>query len=241
MNPEGRAAAKESPGGRILVIDDEHGIRRFLRAALQNQGYQISEAGTGFEGIQYVPTVRPEIVILDLGLPDMDGLDVIRSLREWTEIPIIVLTVRSDEADKINALDAGADDYLTKPFGPGELVARIRAAMRRAHKPETSAVFTLGDLEVDLARHSVMLSGDKVQLTPTEYDLLKTLIRYTDKLITHRQIIREVWGGASYDDEMHLLRVNISNLRRKLEPDPARPRYILTEPGIGYRLRTREP
>lgn len=228
---------KCSDGGRVLVVDDEHGIRRFLRAAFINQGYEMYEASTGKEALQAVAAMRPDMIILDLGLPDMDGIEVTRSLREWSQIPIVVLSVRSEETDKIAALDAGADDYLTKPFGPGELLARMRATLRRVNKPETCAVFAVGDLEVDLAHRAVTLSGNKVQLTPTEYDLLKTLVRYTGKLITHRQVIREVWGGASYEDEMHLLRVNISNLRRKLELDPARPKYIITEPGVGYRLR----
>jgi len=219
-------------------VDDEQGIRRFLRAALQNQAYQTSEASSGVEAIEAVMAIRPDLMILDLGLPDIDGVDVIRSLREWTHIPIIVLSVRSEEAEKISALDAGADDYLVKPFGSGELVARIRAALRRVNKPETCAVFTSGDLEVDLAQRAVSLAGVRVPLTPTEYDLLKTLIRHSGKIITHRQVIREVWGGASYEDEMHLLRVNISNLRRKLEHDPSRPRHIVTEPGVGYRLRS---
>jgi two-component system KDP operon response regulator KdpE len=176
-------------------------------------------------------------VILDLGLPDMDGTDVIRCLREWTELPIIVLSVRSEEVQKIAALDLGADDYVTKPFGPGELIARMRAALRRVNKTETCPVFTLGELEVDLAHRTVTLGGNKVQLTPTEYDLLKVLVRQAGKLSTHRQVIRELWGIGSHEDEMHLLRVNISNLRRKLERDPGRPQYIITEPGVGYRLR----
>jgi two-component system, OmpR family, KDP operon response regulator KdpE len=227
-----------APSARVLLVDDEPGIRRFLRAALLNNGYDAWEASTGIDALQLVAGARPDIVILDLGLPDMHGLEIIRAVREWSQIPIIVLSVRSEEADKIAALDAGADDYLTKPFGPGELVARMRAALRRVNKPESSAVFCAGDLQVDLARRAVTVCGERVQLTPTEYDLLKTLIRYSGKIITHRQVIREVWGGASYEDEMHLLRVNVSNLRRKLERDPARPRYIITEPGVGYRLRT---
>jgi two-component system KDP operon response regulator KdpE len=231
---------KKPVGARVLVVDDEQGIRRFLRAALVNQGYEILEASSGQAALQAVPAVHPDVMILDLGLPDLDGIDVTRSLREWTQLPIVVLSVRNQEADKIEALDAGADDYLTKPFGPGELLARLRATLRRVGKPETGPVFSTGELEVDLSLRSVRLAGNKVQLTPTEYDLLKTLIRYTGKLITHRQVIREVWGGTCYEDDMHLLRVNVSNLRRKLEQNPARPRYIVTEPGIGYRLRTDE-
>jgi two-component system, OmpR family, KDP operon response regulator KdpE len=228
----------EMQGARVLIIDDEPGIRRFLRASLMARGYDLYEAGTGQDGIQSVPIVRPDVIILDLGLPDVDGIDVIRSLREWTQTPIIILSVREQESDKIAALDAGADDYLIKPFGVGELLARIRAALRRGHTLETGVVFTAGDLEVDLVRRVVRLSDRNIQLTPTEYDLLKVLVRHAGKVLTHRQVVREVWGGACYEDEMHLLRVNISNLRRKLEVDPARPRHILTEPGVGYRLRS---
>jgi two-component system, OmpR family, KDP operon response regulator KdpE len=230
----------DGQGARVLVIDDEPAIRRFLRASLAARGYELYEAATGHGGIQAVPMHRPDIVILDLGLPDMDGLDVIRSLREWTQTPILILSVREQEADKILALDAGADDYLTKPFGVGELVARIRAALRRVQATDKGAVFTAGDLEVDLARRIVSVNSSKVQLTPTEYDLLKVLIRHVDKVLTHRHLIREVWGGTCYEDDMHLLRVNVSNLRRKLEADPARPRHILTEPGVGYRLRAEQ-
>jgi two-component system, OmpR family, KDP operon response regulator KdpE len=227
----------DGQGARILIIDDEPAIRRFLRVSLGARGYELYEAATGGDGLQSVPMHHPDLVILDLGLPDMDGLEVVRSLREWTQTPILILSVREQEADKITALDAGADDYLTKPFGVGELLARIRVALRRVHAPDTGAVFTAGDLEVDLARRIVLLDGRKVQLTPTEYDLLKVLIRHVDKVLTHRQLIREVWGGTCYEDDMHLLRVNVSNLRRKVEAESARPRHIVTEPGVGYRLR----
>ncbi len=230
------AAPKQ--GARVLVVDDEPGIRRFLRTSLTTHGYQMYEASTGQEGLQSVPIVRPDLIILDFGLPDLDGVDVTRSLREWTQTPILFLSVREQESDKIAALDAGADDYLTKPFGLGELLARIRAALRRADKTEPGAAFASGDLQVDLARRIVRVNGRKVRLTPTEYALLKVLIRYADRVLTHRQVIREVWGGICYENEMHLLRVNVSNLRHKLEMDPGRPRHILTEPGVGYRLRT---
>ena len=226
----------ERAAARVLVIDDEPATRRFLRASLTSRGFEIYEASSGGEGLQSVPIVRPDLIILDLGLPDVDRIEVTRALREWTQTPIMILSVREQESDKIAALDAGADDYLTKPFGIGELRARMRVALRRAYALNTGVVFTAGDLEVDLVRRIVRLNSKKVQLTPTEYDLLKVLIRHVDKVLTHRQIIREVWGGACYEDEMHLLRVNVSNLRRKLEVDPARPRHILTEPGIGYRL-----
>jgi two-component system, OmpR family, KDP operon response regulator KdpE len=223
---------------RVLVVDDEHGIRKFLRTCLIAQGYELFEASTGQEAIQAVPINRPDLIVLDLGLPDLDGIDVTRTLREWTEIPIVILSVRDRESDKVAALDAGADDYLTKPFGVGELQARIRSTLRRANKPANTAVLEAGDLNIDLSKRLVQVSHQPVQLTPTEYDLLKALVRYPDRVLTHRHLIREVWGGTCYEDEMHLLRVNISNLRRKLESDPTRPRYIVTEAGVGYRLRT---
>ena len=223
---------------RILVVDDEHGIRKFLRTSLVTQGYELFEVATGREAIQAVSINRPDVIVLDLGLPDLDGLDVTRMLREWTEIPIVILSVRDQESEKVAALDAGADDYLTKPFGVAELLARIRAALRRANKLENTAVFEAGDLKVDLVNRTVQIQNQRTQLTPTEYDLLKALVRHPDRVLTHRHLIREVWGGTCYEDEMHLLRVNVSNLRRKLESDPTRPRYVVTEPGVGYRLRT---
>jgi two-component system KDP operon response regulator KdpE len=225
-------------GPRVLIVDDEPAIRRFLQAVLRAHGYAVYEAPSGEDALQTVPAARPDVIILDLGLPQMSGTEVTRCLREWTEIPIIILSVREEEAEKIAALDAGADDYLTKPFGPGELLARIRAALRRASKQETNSVFTVGDLTVDLAQRQVRVGGADVQLTPTEYDLMKALVLHAGKVLTHRQIVREVWGGAHYEDSLHLLRVNVSNLRRKLETDAARPRFIVTEPGVGYRLRT---
>lgn len=223
-------------GPRILVIDDEAAIRRFLRVSLDAQGYQVYEAETGKEGLQAVPACRPDVVILDLGLPDMEGHDVIRHLREWSPVPIIVLSVRDRETEKIAALDAGADDYVTKPFAVGELTARLRAALRRTANAGTAAVYEVGELRIDLGRRQVVLAGQEVTLTPTEYELLRALAQHGGRVLTHRQLLRQVWG-ASYEPETHLLRVNISNLRRKLEPDPSRPRYLLTEPGVGYRLR----
>ncbi len=220
------------------MVDDEPAIRRFLHALLSAHGYSVHEAASGEDALQTVPAVRPDAIVLDLGLPQMTGTEVTRCLREWTEIPILILSVREEEAEKIAALDAGADDYLTKPFGPGELLARLRAALRRASKQETNSVFTTGDLMVDLAQRMVRVSGADVQLTPTEYDLLKALVLHAGKVLTHRQLMREVWGGAHYEDSMHLLRVNISNLRRKIEADATRPRFIVTEPGVGYRMRT---
>src|SRR5579864_3986805 len=225
-------------GSRVLIVDDEVGIRRFLRASLTAHGYSVQEASTGEEALQVVPAFRPDVILLDLGLPGLGGSEVIRCLREWTQTPIVILSVQGDESAKIAALDLGADDYLTKPFGAGELLARIRAALRRASKPEDGPIFVTGDLTVDLAGRVVRLREDEVQLTATEFSLLKTLVVHASKILTHRQLVREVWGGAHYEDATHLLRVNISNLRRKLEADPARPHYIITEPGVGYRLRT---
>jgi len=221
---------------RVLVVDDEPAIRRFLRVSLSAHGYAVFEADSGQAALSAVVADRPDLIILDLGLPDLDGTEVARLLREWTRIPIIILSVRGQEADKIAALDAGADDYLTKPFGAGELLARMRVALRRASRSGVQPIFTSGDLVVDLARRVVTVAGREVQLTPTEYDLLRVLVTDAGKVLTHRQLLRQVWG-VGYDQEVHMLRVNISNLRRKIEPDPARPRYILTEPGVGYRLR----
>ncbi|MCX6081163.1 MAG: response regulator transcription factor [Chloroflexi bacterium] len=220
---------------RILIVDDERPIRRFLNASLSGS-YAIIEAANGQEAIRAVTTERPDLIILDLGLPDLDGVEVTRRLREWTQIPIIVVSVREQESDKIAALDAGADDYLTKPFGAGELLARIRVAMRRTTQNDNEPVFSSGRLNVDLTMRTVTLSDQPVTLTPTEYDLLKTLIKHAGKVLTHHQLLRTVWGNA-YEGDTHILQVNISNLRRKIEPDPARPTHIVTEPGVGYRLK----
>ena len=220
---------------RILVVDDERSIRRFLRASLGGQ-YAVFEATTGEEALMAVAADRPDIIILDLGLPDMDGVEVTRRLREWTQTPIIVVSVREQEKDKIAALDAGADDFLTKPFGIGELMARLRAALRHTAQVDSEPVFKTGDLMVDFARREVLLADQPVNLTPTEYDLLRTLVKHAGKVLTHHQLLRAVWGIA-YEGETHMLQVNISNLRRKLEPNPARPSYIITEPGVGYRLK----
>lgn len=225
------------PGPRVLVIDDERAIRRFLRASLTAHGYTIFEAASGQEGMDAVVANHPDLIILDLGLPDIDGFEVTQRLREWTQTPIIILSVQEQESDKVAALDAGADDYLTKPFSVGELMARLRVALRHANRPTDEPVFTTGQLTVDLARHLVLMNGAEVQLTPTEYELLKLMVTHAGRVLTHQQILRQVWG-VGYANELHLLRVNISNLRHKIEPDPARPSYILTEPGVGYRLRT---
>ena len=224
-------------GLRVLVVDDEPAIRRFLRAALAAHAFEIFEAATGRDALAAVIAHRPDLVILDLGLHDLDGIAVTKKLREWTKIPIIILSVREHEQDKIDALDAGADDYLTKPFGIGELLARIRVALRRIAPANDSPVFTTGELKVDLARRVVMVATQEIALTPTEYDLLRVLVANAGKVLTHHHLLREVWG-VGYEQETHMLRVNISNLRRKLESDPTRPHYILTEPGVGYRLRS---
>lgn len=220
---------------RVLVVDDEAPIRRYLRAALSAQGFSVYESASGEEALQAVLSHRPDIIILDLGLPDIDGIEVTRRLREWSQTPIIILSVREAEQDKIAALDAGADDYLTKPFGTGELLARMRVALRKQSSAANEPVFESKGLSVDFARRLVMVKEQEVQLTPTEYDLLKILVTHAGKVITHHQLLRQVWGDG-YDD-MHILRVNISNLRGKIEPDPSRPTYIHTEPGVGYRLK----
>lgn len=220
----------------ILVVDDEPAIRRFLRTALGAYGHSISEAATGEDAIKAAATTQPNIIILDLGLPDMDGIEVTRRIREWTQVPIIVVSVREHENDKIAALDAGADDYLTKPFGIGELLARIRVSMRHTAQPKDASVYQVGDLMVDMARRIVTICGEAVTLTPTEYDILRMLVSHAGRVITHRQLLHAIWGNA-YESETHLLRVNVSNLRRKIEPNASRPTYVLTEPGVGYRLK----
>ncbi len=223
-------------GLRVLVIDDEPTIRRFLHTSLSAHGYSVFDAVDGREAISAVAAHRPDLVILDLGLPDVDGIEVTRRLREWTQIPIIIVTVQEQEKAKIDALDAGADDYVTKPFGMGELLARMRASMRRAASPAGEPVFTSGQLTVDQSRRLVTVGDREVQLTPTEYELLRALVTHAGKVLTHPHLLRQVWG-TGYETETHLLRVNMSNLRHKLEQDAARPSYILTEPGVGYRLR----
>lgn len=225
----------DSNGLNILVVDDERAIRQFLRLSLSAFEYQVSEASCGKEALQFIASYHPDLVILDLGLPDIDGVEVIRQLREWTQLPVIILSVREHEEEKVAALDAGADDYLTKPFGMGELMARMRAALRRASQTENEPIFESGDLRVDLARRMVWLAGEEVSLTPTEYGILNLFIRHAGRVLTHNQILQQVWGPG-YEDDLHILRVNISNLRRKIEPNPTQPIYIHTEPGVGYRL-----
>ena len=221
---------------RVLIVDDEPAIRKFLRVTLTAQAYHTIEASCGQEALVKAAADKPDIVVLDIGLPDINGIEVTRLLREWTQIPIIILSVRGAESDKIAALDAGADDYLTKPFGVGELLARLRAALRRAAQTTSQPVFTSGNLKVDLARRLITVSGLEVQLTPTEYELLRVLVTHAGKVLTHHFLLREVWGGE-YGEEFHMLHVNISNLRRKIEPDSTRPQFIITEPGVGYRLK----
>ncbi len=224
-------------GAKVLVVDDERSIRRFLRASLTAHGYDVHETDCGAIALLQAANLKPDVIILDLGLPDMDGIEVTVRLREWTSAPIIILSVRDQEKEKVRALDAGADDYLTKPFSVGELTARIRVALRRSYRTNNQPVFQVGNLRVDLVRRAVSVDDREVALTPNEYELLKLLIQNAGKVVTHRQILHQVWG-ETYETEAHLLRVHISNLRHKLEPDPAQPTYILTESGIGYRLKT---
>jgi two-component system, OmpR family, KDP operon response regulator KdpE len=222
----------------VLLVEDELPIRKFLGASLASAGYRIDEASSGRQALQHASQQPPDLVILDLGLPDIDGQDVLKQLREWMSAPIVVLSARDQEQQKITALDNGANDYLTKPFSTGELLARMRVALRHAStagSESTSTTFELADLRVDFGARRVFSQGVEVHLTPIEYRLLVTLIRNVGKVLTHRQLLKEVWGPQRVD-ETHYLRVFMANLRRKLEVDPARPRYLLTEQGIGYRF-----
>jgi two-component system KDP operon response regulator KdpE len=224
------------PTINILVVDDERSIRRFLNISLGNC-YSILEAENGTEALHLAAVNHPDVIVLDLGLPDMDGMEVIRRLREWTDVPVIVISVRDNERDKVAALDAGADDYVNKPFSISELLARIRVALRRSHKSETeSAIYQSDDLLVDFMKREVRVKDHPVTLTPTEYNILWMLVKHVGKVLTHQQLIKKVWDG-NYEADAHLLRVNISNLRRKIESDPSKPKHIITEPGIGYRLK----
>jgi two-component system, OmpR family, KDP operon response regulator KdpE len=229
-------------GDVVLVIEDEPQMRRFLRAAISASGYRCLEANTGASGLAEAATRNPAVILLDLGLPDIDGLEVTRRLRSWTPTPIIVLSARGQECDKVDALDAGADDYLTKPFGVPELLARVRVAIR--HKDQgpgapSESVVAFGDVRVDLRDRKVTLRGDTVHLTPTQFRLLVVLVRHAGRVVTHGQLLNEAWGPA-YADEKQYLRVYMGHLRSKLEPDPARPRFLTTEPGVGYRLQLEE-
>jgi two-component system KDP operon response regulator KdpE len=229
----------DRPAPLILLIEDEPQMRRFLRAALGGHDYRLVEAGTAKEGLAHAASRNPDVILLDLGLPDTDGLEVTRQLREWSTTPIIVLSARGREQDKVAALDLGADDYLTKPFGVEELLARIRVALRHAALPPGAApdpVFEAGDFRMDLAQRHVFRGEEEVHLTPTEYKLLAMLVRNAGKLLTHRQLLHDVWGN-NYSAQTHYLRIYVMQLRQKIEQDPTRPRLILTEPGVGYRFK----
>src|SRR5689334_14410626 len=235
MDPE--PAASEARRPLILVVEDEPQVMRVLRAALPGHGYRVAEATSGGQALVEAATRTPDLVLLDLGLPDLDGVEVTRRLREWSRVPVIVISAREQENDKIQALDAGADDYITKPFATGELLARIRVALRNAARaaPDADSTFATGDLTVDLGTRRVCVAGQEVRLTRTEYRLLATLVRHAGRVLTHRQLLAEVWGPG-YTDQTEYLRVYMKHLRHKLEADPARPRLLLTEPGVGYRL-----
>jgi two-component system, OmpR family, KDP operon response regulator KdpE len=223
---------------KIVVVEDDEAIRKFLRVTLTHHGYRLVEACEGQAGVIAAANERPELIVLDLGLPDIDGLEVLRQVREWSTVPVIVLSARGQEKDKVAALDAGADDYLTKPFGVGELLARIRVALRHAarisNKPG-EPIFSVGDLRVDLGKRQVFVRDELVHLTPIEYRLLTTLIKHAGKVLTHHNLLSEAWG-PEHVSETQYLRVYMNQLRHKIEPDPHRPRYLLTEPGVGYRL-----
>jgi two-component system KDP operon response regulator KdpE len=227
----------KEPTPLILMIEDERQMRRFLRVSLSANDYRLLEAETAADGLAQAAQYNPDLILLDLGLPDLDGLSVTERLREWSRTPIIVISARGQEEDKIKALDAGADDYLTKPFGVGELLARMRVALRHsAATDQGSSELTIGELKIDLGRRQVLLAGDEVHLTPIEYKLLTTLVKHAGKVLTHRQLLKEVWG-PSHGEQTQYLRVYMGQLRHKLEADPSRPRYLVTEPGVGYRLR----
>ena len=220
---------------RVMIVEDEALIRRFVRGALQEVGCEVEEAADGVTALTKAGTWNPDLVVLDLGLPDRSGIDVIRDLRQWSSAPVLVLSARTDEDDKIAALDAGADDYLTKPFGVGELLARTRALLRRIRRDPGVAVVTFGEITLDLSRRTVTRAGEPVHLTPIEYRLLTTMASNSGRVLTQRQLLRDVWGPEHLQDP-HYLRIYVANLRRKLEADPARPQHFLTETGIGYRF-----
>ena len=224
---------------KVLIVDDEQAIRRFLRTSLGAQNYNVVESATGEDAVLMAANEQPDLMILDLGLPDINGKQVTQRVREWSQMPIIILSVQDQDTDKIEALDAGADDYLTKPFSVGELLARMRVALRHMQQPNHDPIFKTGTLEVDLAARIVKLEDEEVQLTPTEYDILCVLVKYAGRVLTHQQLLREV-RGVGYQSETHLLRVHMSNLRHKIELDPSNAQLILTEPGVGYRLKLDE-
>jgi two-component system KDP operon response regulator KdpE len=223
------------PTHSVLIIDDEVQIRRLLRVTLEAGGYRVLEAASGEEGLAEAAQRNPDVIILDLGLPGMDGLSVLKRLREWSRAPVLVLSVQEGESDKVSALDNGADDYMTKPFSTAELLARLRVVQRHAQPEADNAVFRSGPLEMDLAARRVLVKGREIKMTPTEYSFLRLLARHAGKVVTHRQILKEVWGPA-YGEQTHYLRVYVAHLRDKIEADPTRPELLLTEPGVGYRL-----
>lgn len=220
---------------RILIIEDEPQIRKLLKVSLNAHGYDLEEAANGKDGVNRAATFKPDLLIIDLGLPDIDGKEVVKQIREWSETPIIILTARDQEQEKIEALDSGADDYMTKPFGVGELLARMRVCLRRAATVEQQPVLVCGGLVVDLQQRRVTVDGDEVKLTPTEYEIIKIMMQHAGKVITHKQLLKAVWGNA-YQQDTHYIRVYIAQLRRKIEQNPTQPRYIVTESGVGYRL-----
>jgi two-component system KDP operon response regulator KdpE len=223
----------------VLIVEDEPEIRRFLRSSLGAEGYRVVESETGERGATYAATHKPDLAIVDLGLPDIDGVEVIRRIRAWSPMPVVVLSARAQERAKIEALDAGADDYITKPFGVGELLARVRAALRHATRSASGLVLCFGKAKVDLEKRRASHGGKEVHLTPIEFKLLACLAKHAGMVVTHRQLLREVWG-PSHIEHNHYLRIYLKQLRDKLEPDPIRPRYLLTETGVGYRLLTDE-
>jgi len=223
------------PAQVALIIDDEPQIRRLLRVTLEANGYRVFDAATGNDGVIQAAQRKPDVVLLDLGLPDLEGLAVLKRIREWSRVPVIILSVRDQEEEKIAALDSGADDYVTKPFNSGELLARLRAALRHGQPQGVDAIFRVGDVEVDLAKRVVLKGGAEVKLTPIEYSLLRLLVTHAGKVLTHRQLLTEVWGEKAMG-QSHYLRVHVAHLREKLERDPSMPELILTEPAVGYRL-----
>lgn len=226
------------PSNSVLIIDDETQIRRLLRVTLEAKGYRVLDAASGMEGVSQAALRKPDVILLDLGLPDLDGMAVLQRIREWSRVPILILSVRDQEEEKIAALDSGADDYVTKPFNSGELLARLRAAMRHTQPQGADAVFHFGHLEVDLATRRILKDGVEVKLTPIEYALLRLLVTHAGKVLTHRHLLSEVWGEKAVS-QTHYLRVHIAHLREKLESDPSTPRLIQTEPAVGYRLVSR--
>lgn len=230
----------EETNSKIIIIDDEPQIRKLLKMSLQAEAYKIYEAASGREGLMLAASVHPDLVIVDLGLPDMDGKEVVKKLRDWSSVPVIILTAREQEQEKIAALDLGADDYVTKPFGMGELLARLRVCLRRSNSgTEEKQELVCGGIVMQLPQHLVTVDGREVKLTPTEYDLLKVMMKYAGRVLTHKQLLKAVWG-SEYDEDLHYIRIYMRQLRRKIEADPARPRYLITETGIGYRLNNGE-